>query len=102
MEIEVYAPDPQGNYPGGGGCAGEVRVVRDRDLQVGDELTWFYPSTEWLGSRPFDCKCGAGSGLCIGVHSGARFLEGSVLERYRISKHVQELVGERDKQEKKM
>ncbi len=61
----MYSPDGQGRYPGG--VAGEVRVVRDRDLQVGDQLTFFYPSTEWASPRPFQCLCGAGVGKCIGM-----------------------------------
>lgn len=52
-EIEVHEPDAQGNYPGG--SSGEVRVVGDRDLQVGDQVTWFYPCTEWESPRPCTC-----------------------------------------------
>ncbi|KAF5856989.1 hypothetical protein ETB97_006445 [Aspergillus alliaceus] len=31
----------------------EVRVSEDRPLSVGDELTFFYPSTEWKMVQPF-------------------------------------------------
>ncbi len=47
----------------------EVRVARDRDLKVGDALTWFYPSTEWVMEQPFACTCGAPR--CCGWIQGA-------------------------------
>lgn len=48
----------------------EVRVARNRDLQVGDELSFFYPSTEWQMAKPFACLCGSGA-KCLGTLSGA-------------------------------
>lgn len=83
VEIEVHEPDVHGNYPNG--TAGEVRVVSGRDLQVGDDMTWFYPCTEWESPRPFACLCGAadgsenGSKTCIGTQKGSKFLGQEVL-----------------------
>lgn len=98
VEIEVYEPDAQGNYPNG--LAGEVRVARDRDLQAGDDVTFFYPSTEWESPRPFGCLCGAdekGEGKkCIGVQRGAKFISHKVLQNYFVNNHVMELIAERD------
>ena len=98
VEIQVYEPDAQGNYPGG--VSGEVRVVGDHDLQVGDDVTWFYPSTEWESPRPFKCLCGTeerGEGKrCIGTQRGSKFLDQGVLQNYFMNKHVVELVAERD------
>ena len=90
----MHAPDSEGCYANG--IAGEVRVARDRDLEVGDELTFFYPSTEWGCARPFDCVCGAGEDWCIGVHRGAEGLSKEVMERYFVNKHIRVLVAERD------
>ena len=28
-----------------------------KDIQLGDELCFFYPSTEWEMNCPFDCLC---------------------------------------------
>jgi len=36
-----------------------MTVVAARDLAADDELTFFYPSTEWSMAEPFDCWCGA-------------------------------------------
>ncbi|KAB8242433.1 hypothetical protein BDV35DRAFT_366204 [Aspergillus flavus] len=49
----------------------EVRVSDDRPLTVGDELTFFYPSTEWTMVQPFQCGCGAGLRRCLGRVAGA-------------------------------
>lgn len=34
-----------------------------RDIQPGDELSFFYPSTEWEMAQGFECKCGAKVGI---------------------------------------
>jgi hypothetical protein len=44
-----------------------------RDLREGEEMTFFYPSTEWEMASPFHCHCG--SAHCLGVIQGARWLE---------------------------
>jgi hypothetical protein len=33
--------------------------VAYRDISAGDELTFFYPSTEWEMAQPFECWCGS-------------------------------------------
>ncbi len=78
------------------GAVGEVRVARNRDLAVGDELAFFYPSTEWDSAARFDCLCGAGDGICIGVQRGSKYLPRTLLDRYFINAHVRQLFAERD------
>lgn len=73
-----------------------VRVARDHDLQVGDDLTFFYPSSEWCFSRPFDCLCGAGKGVCVGEVKGAEALSREQLNRWFVNAHIEDLVKERD------
>ena len=70
----------------------EVRVVNDRDLRVGDALTFFYPSTEWDSAQPFQCECG--SRECLGEMRGAKGLSRDVLEKYWINEHIMEMVRE--------
>lgn len=72
----------------------EVRVVGDRPLQEGADLTFFYPSTEWDMDQPFECNCGAGSD-CVGTVRGARYLDDKTLGRYWLNSHVKELMAER-------
>jgi len=61
-----------------------------RDIEPGNELTFFYPSTEWEMSAPFICLCGSLS--CIHVVAGARFLPLSTLERHYLNRHIRELM----------
>jgi len=37
-------------------AAMSLRAVRD--IAAGEELTFFYPSTEWQLEQPFICRCG--------------------------------------------
>jgi hypothetical protein len=67
-----------------------MRVIAARDIQAGEELTFFYPSTEWEMSAPFICLCGAAN--CIQVVAGARFLPLSTLEHYYLNPHIRELM----------
>jgi len=65
-------------------------VFATRDIAVGEELTFFYPSTEWEMSSPFICLCGAPN--CIHVVAGARFLPLSTLENHFLNRHIRELM----------
>ncbi|KAF6821851.1 galactose-proton symport [Colletotrichum plurivorum] len=65
-----------------------------KGLQPGDELTFFYPSTEWHMAQPFDCFCGTPS--CRGRIAGARDMPRSQLEGLWLNGHIRELLEERD------
>lgn len=69
----------------------EVRALRA--IEPGDELTFFYPSTEWSMEEPFACHCG--SPLCLSQIRGAAFLSPAVLAEYEINPHIAELARER-------
>ncbi len=63
-------------------------VFAGRDITAGEELTFFYPSTEWEMAAPFICMCGAPN--CIHVVAGARFLPLSTLDQYYLNRHIRE------------
>lgn len=75
----------------------EVRVNPDREegLKAGDELTFFYPSTEWDMAQPFDCLCKSKG--CRGRISGAKDMKLGVLDAYWLNKHVEDLLAEKNK-----
>ena len=73
----------------------EVRVAKHRPLRKGDKLSFFYPSTEWQMEQPFDCECGALEAVCLKRIDGAEKLDESVLRRYWLNKHIEELLAER-------
>jgi hypothetical protein len=64
--------------------------VATRDIAAGEELGYFYPSTEWIMARPFLCQCGAPN--CIRIVTGARHLSTDVLSRYFINEHIRILI----------
>ena len=74
----------------------EVRVVKERALREGDELSFFYPSTEWRMAQPFECHCGAPNRICLGRIKGAETLDKAVLSRYWLNKHVEEMLAARE------
>ena len=63
-----------------------------RDIAKGEELSYFYPSTEWVMARPFLCLCGAAN--CIRIVAGARHLSTDVLARYFINEHIRTMIGD--------
>lgn len=69
---------------------GELVCYAAREICAGEELTFFYPSTEWEMARPFMCQCGAAE--CIRLVVGSRYLPLDVLSRYFINQHILDLV----------
>ena len=65
-----------------------LRVIAARNIEAGEELSFFYPSTEWEMDAPFICLCGSSS--CIHVVAGARFLPLSTLEKHYLNRHIRE------------
>lgn len=61
-------------------------LVAIRDINAGDELTCFYPATEWDMTRPFKCLCQSEG--CIEHVAGARHLPTEVKERYEFSPFI--------------
>ncbi len=65
-------------------------MIARRDIAKGEELSFFYPSTEWEMDAPFICLCGAAN--CIHVVAGARFLPLSTLEHHYLNRHIREMM----------
>jgi hypothetical protein len=67
-------------------------VYAAKDIEEGEELSFFDPATEWEMDAPFICLCGSTS--CIHVVAGARFLPLSTLENHFLNKHIREYMVE--------
>ncbi|HRQ23478.1 MAG TPA: SET domain-containing protein [Anaerolineales bacterium] len=65
-------------------------MIARRDIEKGEELFFFYPSTEWEMQAPFICLCGASN--CIHVVAGARVLPLSTLEYHYLNPHIREMM----------
>jgi hypothetical protein len=68
----------------------DLTVVAVRDIAAGEELNFFYPSTEWEMDRPFVCLCGAPQ--CVRLVAGAKYLSVDTLSRYFINAHIREMI----------
>ncbi|MBM3431788.1 MAG: SET domain-containing protein [Bacteroidetes bacterium] len=66
-------------------------LVALKPIREGEELHFFYPSTEWKMDRPFACHCG--SKKCIGIISGAYALSTTQLANYQLSPYIQQKLG---------
>jgi hypothetical protein len=66
------------------------KVIALKPINVGDELTFFYPATEWRMQAPFNCECG--SLRCCKEIRGAAELPAGVLQGYRLSSVIMELI----------
>lgn len=67
-------------------------VVAARDLSPGEELTFFYPSTEWEMDRPFQCHCQSPN--CIGLVAGAKKLTIQQMVSFKLNDHIKSLTKE--------
>lgn len=68
-----------------------LNLVAVEDIRQGDELSFFYPSTEWKMVRPFDCFCK--SEHCLGRIEGAFSLDPELLKSYRTSSFISAKAG---------
>ncbi|KAK8039807.1 galactose-proton symport [Apiospora rasikravindrae] len=69
-------------------------------IKAGEELTFFYPSTEWVMAQPFDCLCGKPT--CRGRIAGARDMTKKQLEGLWINGHIRELLEEKAPEDAKL
>lgn len=73
----------------------ERMVLRTiRSIQKGEEIVFFYPSTEWAMTEAFDCLCK--SEQCLKRIQGAAFLKEEQLENYHLSRHIKAKLAQRE------
>ncbi len=70
-----------------------MNLVALKPIQPGEELTFFYPSTEWEMTQSFLCYCGCTN--CIGEIKGAAFLTPDTVKQYRLSDFIQQQLAKR-------
>ena len=63
-----------------------------RNIEPGDEFTFFYPSTEWFMAEPFACHCGEEN--CIGIIKVEKELSKELLKHYRLTAFIESKVNE--------
>lgn len=78
-----------------------MQLVALKEIQNGEEMSFFYPSTEWIMTQSFQCYCGHPS--CLGEIKGAAYLTKQEQERYRLTDFIQsQLSGRRKRSNKKV
>jgi hypothetical protein len=63
-----------------------MQLVAIQDIRAGEELTFFYPSTEWEMDQSFNCFCGNKN--CLNMIQGANFLNKNILMSYRLTDFI--------------
>jgi len=76
-----------------------MQITALKTIEQGDEMTFFYPSTEWDMAQPFTCYCG--SDKCIGEINGAAHISTEVLSNYKLTRFIQQQLHERSNKEKR-
>jgi hypothetical protein len=71
-----------------------MAVIAIEPIGPGDEIVYFYPSTEASMKQPFFCGCL--SPQCLGFIEGAGRLPAEVLERYHLADHIRSLLPVRE------
>jgi hypothetical protein len=70
-----------------------MQLVALKEISVDEEMTFFYPSTEWEMIQPFRCYCGSPS--CLGEIKGAAYLSKNVVKQYRLTDFIQQQLAKR-------
>lgn len=75
-----------------------MQVVALQEIGLEEEMTFFYPSTEWEMTQSFGCYCG--SPKCIGRIQGASFLSKQAQEQYRFTDFIQQQLAKKSARQK--
>lgn len=70
-----------------------MQLVALKEINAEEEMTFFYPSTEWKMTQSFNCYCG--SPACIGEVKGAAFLSKEAQEKYQFTDFIQQQLAKR-------
>ena len=63
-----------------------MELVALKSIKPEEEMTFFYPSTEWKMAQSFQCYCGNKN--CIGEITGASLLSPRIINQYRFTDFI--------------
>lgn len=63
-----------------------MQLMCIKPIAEGEELRFFYPSTEWQMDQPFVCNCGAEN--CLQLIQGAAYLSNSAIAKHRFTDFI--------------
>lgn len=64
----------------------KMELIALKAVQPGDEMVFFYPSTEWKMAEAFQCNCGSSN--CLGIIKGASAITDELLKQYRLTSFI--------------
>lgn len=67
-----------------------MELIALKDIEEHEELTFFYPSTEYDMAQPFICFCGSRD--CLRNIKGAKYLPAEIQNKYRFSDYIKQLL----------
>ena len=68
-----------------------MKMICLKPLNPGDEMVFFYPSTEWDMAQPFVCNCSNDN--CLKYINGAAHIQKEVLKKYRLTDFILQQLG---------
>ncbi len=77
-----------------------LQLLALRDIKEGEELSFFYPSTEWKMTQSFKCYCGHAA--CLGQIKGASYLNEEARKKYRFTDFIQRMLNKKKQENKKV
>lgn len=75
-----------------------MQLIALKEMREQEEMTFFYPSTEWKMTQSFNCYCQSTG--CIGEIKGAAFLSREAQEKYRFTDFIQQQLAKRPARKK--
>ena len=65
-----------------------MQLICLKPIAIGEELRFFYPSTEWEMTQSFVCNCGSAN--CLQLVQGAAYLSNDVAAKYRVTNFIKQ------------
>lgn len=63
-----------------------MELIALKDMDENEELSFFYPSTEWDMAQPFYCYCGSNG--CLQNIKGAKYLSPEQIKKYALTDFI--------------
>jgi hypothetical protein len=64
-----------------------MQLICVKEITAGDELCFFYPSSEWDMAQAFECNCGSSD--CLKIIKGAKYIAQDTLSKYQLTSFIQ-------------
>ncbi len=66
------------------------QLVAIKDIMIDEELTFFYPSTEWDMAQAFQCNCSNNN--CLQTIQGAKYISAHILKNYQLTDFINKML----------